>query len=284
MCNLVELEKINPFVRYVHVFGRRRLQSTKPYIACDNRCFFVRRGAMELVLEEGLCRVETGQMMLIPAGCSYNFSVTEDAEVLGINFDYTQQGSGMRAPIAPALADQFDRSDLLEEVCISDYFELQKPLHIRNAAGLFSLAEELDAEYASARAISTGILSAKMKLLLMGVAECLHADSRICGTVDRVIAFVRLHCIERISNHDVGQALNFHPNYLNRLMQRHTGKSLHAYLVHCRINHAIRLLQTTTLSIGEIAMSSGFGDIQQFSKIFRQSTGQTPGEFRKRFI
>ena len=284
MSNLVELENINPFVRYVHVFGTRRLQSTKPYAACDNRCFLVRRGAMELVLAEGLCRVEAGQLILIPAGCPYNFSVAEDTEVLGINFDYTQQGAKMRAPIVPVLADQLEREDLLEDVCISDYPELQKPLHLRNAVGLFTLAEELDAEYASARALSAGILSAKMKLLLMGVAECLHADSRACETVDRVIAFVRLHCTERISNHDVGQALSFHPNYLNRLMQRHTGKSLHAYLVHCRINHAIRLLQTTTLPIGEIAMSSGFGDVQQFSKIFRQSTGQTPGEFRKSFI
>lgn len=278
----IKLEEINPFVRYVHTFGPKNYFGSCLHAPCDARCFLVRRGEVEIVMSQERYRLTEHQMLLVPAGCAYFYSDSPyDTEVLGINFDYTRQGAERKSPIAPIPSDRFREEDLPEQIVITDFSELQMPILVSNATGLLDLAEEIETEYAAARSLTDATLSAKMKLLIIGIVERIRSDRRASETVRAVISFIHLHCTEHISNLQIGQALNFHPNYLNRLMQHHTGKSLHAYLIHCRVLHAIRLLQTTTLSAGEVATSSGFGDLQQFSKIFRHITGHTPSEFRK---
>jgi AraC family transcriptional regulator len=55
----------------------------------------------------------------------------------------------------------------------------------------------------------------------------------------------------------------------------------HAYLSGLRIVHAKNQLQTTKLTIEEIALSNGFGSIAHFSNAFHRIAGLTPTAFRK---
>ena len=43
---------------------------------------------------------------------------------------------------------------------------------------------------------------------------------------------------------------------------------------------AVRLLQTTTASVKEIAAQCGFDDVSYFCKVFRKVHSLTPGEYR----
>ena len=90
--------------------------------------------------------------------------------------------------------------------------------------------------------------------------------------------------MENISNSDIGQALSFHPNYLNRLMIKHTGRSLHQYLLYYRLTKALDRLQSTSLSVAEIAEKSGFTDTGHFTKAFKKQFGASPKEMRGRII
>lgn len=53
------------------------------------------------------------------------------------------------------------------------------------------------------------------------------------------------------------------------------------YLTDTRMNHAVRLLENTPLSIKEIAQKSGYEDPLYFSTIFRKKYGCSPRAFRK---
>ena len=46
-----------------------------------------------------------------------------------------------------------------------------------------------------------------------------------------------------------------------------------------RLSHAVELLQTTNLSIAEVAFRSGFADSSYFGKCFRKRYGQSPREY-----
>ncbi|MBQ2210646.1 MAG: helix-turn-helix transcriptional regulator, partial [Prevotella sp.] len=46
-----------------------------------------------------------------------------------------------------------------------------------------------------------------------------------------------------------------------------------------RLSHATELLQTTNLSIAEIAFRSGFADSSYFGKCFRKRYGMSPREY-----
>ena len=57
--------------------------------------------------------------------------------------------------------------------------------------------------------------------------------------------------------------------------------SVHHYLISCRINAAIELLQASDLKAAEIAEAVGFNDISHFLKYFKKATGKTTRDFRK---
>ena len=56
----------------------------------------------------------------------------------------------------------------------------------------------------------------------------------------------------------------------------------HRYLLTRRIERAVALLRETALPITEIAFRTGWGSLGTFGRIFRDVTGETPGEIRAR--
>ena len=53
------------------------------------------------------------------------------------------------------------------------------------------------------------------------------------------------------------------------------------YLINLRISEAIRMLKSSTISLTDIALDTGFYSSQHFSTTFKKLTGYTPGHFRK---
>jgi AraC-like DNA-binding protein len=124
----------------------------------------------------------------------------------------------------------------------------------------------------------------KQLLILAVRSATLGADKAPRKTVNVVISYIQSHYMENLSNADIGQALNFHPNYLNRLMIKHAGRSLHQYLLYYRLTKALDKLQSTTLSVAEIAEESGFTDTGHFTKSFKKQFGCSPKEMRGQII
>ena len=59
-----------------------------------------------------------------------------------------------------------------------------------------------------------------------------------------------------------------------------TGQSLHQYVLSCRVSKALDMLQTTNLSITEVAERVGFSSIKHFSQTFKSIYGYSPIHFR----
>lgn len=57
--------------------------------------------------------------------------------------------------------------------------------------------------------------------------------------------------------------------------------SSNQYLIKARIDHATRLLVTTEMTIAEIAQSAGFSDQSAISRVFRETIGFTPRQYRQ---
>src|SRR5215472_15393754 len=56
----------------------------------------------------------------------------------------------------------------------------------------------------------------------------------------------------------------------------------HRYLLTRRIERATALLRDTDLAITEIAFLTGWGSLGTFGRVFRDVTGESPGDFRAR--
>lgn len=76
------------------------------------------------------------------------------------------------------------------------------------------------------------------------------------------------------------QLLNINPSYLSTLFKKEVGATLTDYVNSKRIEHAIFLLNTTTMQIQNIAKHCGILDVNYFTKTFKKHVGKTPKEYR----
>lgn len=86
---------------------------------------------------------------------------------------------------------------------------------------------------------------------------------------------------EDLSLRNLAKQLNVNPSYLSNLFRKETGKTLTEYVNQKRIQHAIFLLNTTTLQIQTIAQYCGINDVNYFIKLFKKYVHKSPTSYRK---
>lgn len=96
-----------------------------------------------------------------------------------------------------------------------------------------------------------------------------------------VIAFVQLHYEEELSLMEISSHFNKNPSVLSNVFSKETGQPLTTFIQQTRIREAIRLFNTTTMSVSEVAMAVGYQDFSYFSKIFSKNTGHSPREYKQ---
>ncbi len=85
----------------------------------------------------------------------------------------------------------------------------------------------------------------------------------------------------RLTIRQVAERLRITPNHLTKLFRHETGMSALDYVQNLRLQRAAELLRENSLNIQEVALESGFGDPNYFTRLFRQRRGMTPTHFRR---
>ena len=92
-----------------------------------------------------------------------------------------------------------------------------------------------------------------------------------------------MYCLEA-EHHDIpfyASALHITPVYLSRVVRQATGRTVVDYINQMLLMEASFLLQTSGLSITQIADHLHFADTPSFSKFFSRLKGVSPKEYRK---
>ncbi len=120
--------------------------------------------------------------------------------------------------------------------------------------------------------------------LIQAAVACMSNVGHKNQVVEKVKAFVNEHIYEDISRDDVARSVYLNPNYLSRLFGNETGTSLIDYINSQKLSEASRLLQTSDLSITEVAGHVGYTNMPYFSRLFKKKFGTSPAEYRKRYV
>lgn len=76
--------------------------------------------------------------------------------------------------------------------------------------------------------------------------------------------------------------LHITPGHLSSYFKEKTGTNFSDYLNELRIGRAKELLLNPELRIQDVAAAVGYQNVNSFIRMFKRSSGVTPGEYRKR--
>lgn len=88
--------------------------------------------------------------------------------------------------------------------------------------------------------------------------------------------------LAEISIDNLCSTFHYQQDYYNRIIRRHTGLTFAAYVQKLRMEKAKHLLSSTDLSAGEIGWQVGYKNPGYFFRVFKEKTGMTPLEYRKK--
>ena len=100
-------------------------------------------------------------------------------------------------------------------------------------------------------------------------------------TVEQICAYLAANYQQKFSLTDVAARFYLSPYYLSRLFRRVTGQSIVDYINGRRIEAAQRLLESTDLNISAVAEQTGFASAAHFRRVFRETMGTGPLQYRK---
>ena len=280
-------ENINPFVRYAQfltITSSRQYVNIAPY---DYRMFFCYGGSGQVQVDGIIYEMKLGSFFLLPPGLRYSLLLNKNSkklDLMQVNFDFTLNNSHISDPVAPAKWRNFDPKKIIEKVEFEDYPEFNSPLFIPDMQFISNPMYNMVTEFISKKKFYVSRSSGQLKSILSLSGRFMitsHSNSKRDFLVNKVIQYIHTHYREEVTNKTLGKYFGYHPNHLNRLIVQHTGMSIHRYLINCRIDAAIDLLQASDLKTGEIAEAVGFRDSTHFLKYFKKLTGKNTKDFRQ---
>jgi AraC-like DNA-binding protein len=276
---------IKPFVRKALINVWVGMKYNDVFIKTrDCRLFYVMSGKGGIEIGGVKYPLSAGSLVLFQSGTEYRWDVG-DMKLCIINFDYTFVAENITKSSSPIASKDFNNSgfapiyEFLDINCLNNHIVLN---------GAFSIGEkikELTIENSIKDAFSKEYTSSLLKNIILNIARIASETTNTKTKSDAalakgVIEYIQNHLTENINNEDIANYMNFNISYLNRVFKKYTKMTIHAFLLERRLELAMEKLKTETISVSEIALSSGFTDIPHFTKIFKKYVGKTPSEYR----
>ena len=117
---------------------------------------------------------------------------------------------------------------------------------------------------------------------LSGPLSAVAKNDRENFYVRRAVEFVQYNYANHITVSDMAKYVSLNRSYLFTLFQRVLHVSPQEFLTTFRLTRAQEQLTLTDATVAAIAQSVGYRDPLVFSKAFKQMTGMTPVQFRKK--
>nr|WP_300183181.1 AraC family transcriptional regulator [uncultured Agathobaculum sp.] len=222
---------------------------------------YVRAGTLYFQTTQ-IFSAERGQVALIDCHKPHRFYTTGSAEAMWMHFD----GSNSAAFFQQILAFRGGRQTFTPP---PDSRIEQELAHI--ISGLrSSRSSEVDCSQRIYRILCTLLLP--------------HAPTHTVATdttITRAVRYIDEHLFEPLSVKQIASTVHLSPSHFSRLFRSTTGFSPHEYIMLHRIDEAKALLQSTNLSVKEIAFRVGYHSEVNFIIAFTDKTGLSPTLFRR---
>lgn len=245
---------------------------------------FVKSGALYMTEEKREFAVEAGHMLVLePNRTHFGHLPSEElTEVYWLHFIHpapvrTLQGDQVPWPSVLRKGGDFDVSPSEQFMYVPKFARVELAPMIMVLDKLIELHQSFVLEHA----LHVHALLAEL-LTLMQEAVRMRDTPRSAVVCKLAMDYLRQLGTQPFRSDAMEEALHFQFDYVTRCLKKHTGMTPLQYVHHLKIGKARSLLENTSLTVQEIAELTGFDTANYLIRLFRKSTGLTPGQYRER--
>lgn len=241
--------------------------------------FLLESGKVELAVGEQRCIMHPGEGCFINAGQIHAFRVLEHAACMYRSMVFAPEIVGGSAG---SVFDAHYVQPLIREGAAVSLFSAASPM-MRCFQRAFSACEEKNAGYEfMTRAALSEMLLLLYKQTSFGDRE--GSDSLQELHLKKMLMWVQEHLdYETMRVSDIADAAHISVRECQRVFLRALHYTPMEYVRLRRLNRASELLSGSDQSVTSIALSCGFSGSAYFSKLFRETVGMSPKEYRKKY-
>lgn len=217
-------------------------------------------GALEMEVAGKAGRAETTSMVAVAPGRSHSFRASGANRFLVIDWQAGPQDNDATQRLMSAC----DRQPYLQV----DQRLLPLLRFLEGACADGSLEGEERADWG--------------RLLLGRLGAGLERRSFVLTRrLDRALAFMEAGKSRTLTMAEVATAAHTSAGHLHALFQRDLGRTPMQHLAEMRLDHAMKLLGESDISIAAVAAASGYGDQSALTRALRHRRGITPARYRQ---
>jgi len=233
----------------------------RPHINSELEIIVVTRGRIDVTVGDATIEVLKGEAVFILPYETHAFSPIDDSEGRVYMFSFS---------------------------LVEDFYNRHGGSDAKS--GKFALSEELCAflSYATPNAERTPDEFNAKSIFFPLVCEYLKVstptplhNNKHALSVRRIVDHIHENITEKITLSSVSQALGISSAAISEILREYTGIAFTDFVNNLRLEKAVHLLHDCDISITEAAYLSGFGSIRNFNRIFFDTLGITPSEYKK---
>lgn len=251
------------FVQHFGYFALRP-QGTRDWLITFTRAG---AGCYRLAGSEFICTA--GDVLILEAGAPHDYATAPSPEPWDFYWaHFTPRPHWVRwlqlAEIAPGLRHQAIREATRLARVESAFVRLLSDCH-----GVGEWQDELTA-------------NALEEILILTSQQRARNSSRASDPrIEAVLAYLNQHFRDAITIEQLASRVVLSPSRLAHLFKEETGEAIMEMVLRLRLRQAARLLEFTTLPVGEVAHEVGFQSPFYFSRQFSAYFGRSPQAYRR---
>lgn len=167
--------------------------------------------------------------------------------------------------------------------------------HLKADSKISFLITDILEDCGSESLVSSAMANLHMAELLLYLIKLSHPDFSMLEEdgvhtpehiryVSYALSYIHENYSGKILIPDIASHLNISPRYLSKVFYQHMNLTILNYINIYRINQAIDLMLNTNFTLTNIAAQVGLKDSQHFSKLFKNTIGLPPNQYRKLFL
>lgn len=233
-----------------------------PHWHMEWELIFSEKGSAEVMAENTVYTLSEGECVFIRSGAVHYIKAEADSIISVMKTD-----PGL---ISSAVGEQTLVCPLLEH-----HYELAGPFE--------KIRQEISAGKKYYEVICSGIAMAVIAGIFRN-EKTETAKNSTEGSAYKELLRIISERYADITFDEAAGIMCFSREYFSRYFHRMSGMTFSEYLNIVRVSAAVKMLSQKNMSIGEIALASGFGTIRSFNRVFRKLTGYTPSELPDDYV